>query len=143
MELDRLQFNVFGRIARRHAWQASRAEDARLSTAERLVNLLSLCGILSWRIFWMTVLNRVVPEVAPRLALMDLEIDLLDELVQNKGPRSRRMRTLSHYLIKIARMDGYLARGHDPPPGNTVMWRELTRLMDIELGAMIGARIYG
>jgi hypothetical protein len=32
-------------------------------------------------------------------------------------------------------MGGYLARGHDPPPGNTVMWRGLTRLMDIELGA--------
>ena len=36
-----------------------RAEDARLRTAERLVNLLSLFCILSWRIFWMTMLNRV------------------------------------------------------------------------------------
>jgi hypothetical protein len=40
-------------------------------------------------------------------------------------------------------MGGYLARGHDPPPGNTVMWRGLSRLMDIELGARIGAQIYG
>ena len=45
-----------------------RAEDARLRTAERLVNLLSLFCILSWRIFWMTMLNRVVPDESPRLA---------------------------------------------------------------------------
>jgi hypothetical protein len=120
-----------------------RAEDARLRTAERLVNLLSLQCILSWRIFWMTMLNRVVPDGSPRLALTALEIDLLDALVPDKAPRSRRRKTLSHYLTKIARIGGYLARGPDPPPGNTVMGRGLTRLMDIELGALIGARIYG
>jgi hypothetical protein len=120
-----------------------RAEDARLHTAERLVNLLSLYCILSWRIFWMTMLNRVVPDGSPRLALTTLETDLLDELVPDKDPRSRRRKTLSHYLTKIARMGGYLARGPDPPPGNTVMWRGLTRLMDIELGTLIGARICG
>ena len=120
-----------------------RAEDTRLRTAERLVNLLSLYCILSWRIFWMTMLNRVVPDGSPRLALTTLETDLLDELVPDQDPRSRRRKTLSHYLTKIARMGGYLARGPDPPPGNTVMWRGLTRLMDIELGALIGARICG
>ncbi|MDR3489679.1 MAG: winged helix-turn-helix transcriptional regulator [Bradyrhizobium sp.] len=29
---------------------------------------------------------------------------------------------------------GYLARAKDPPPGNTVMWRGMTRLADIRLG---------
>jgi hypothetical protein len=120
-----------------------RAEETKLRTAERLVNLLSIYCILSWRIFWMTMLNRVVPDVPPRLALTALEIDLLDELVRDKGQIVLRRKTLSHYLTKIARMGGYLARGHDPPPGNTVMWRGLSRLMDIELGARIGAQIYG
>jgi hypothetical protein len=50
---------------------------------------------------------------------------------------------LSHYLIKIARLGGYLARANDPPPGNTVMWRGLSRLTDIELGVIIGAKIVG
>lgn len=49
-----------------------------------------------------------------------------------------RQKTLSHYLIKIARLGGYLARASDPPPGNTVMWRGLSRLTDIALGAMVG-----
>ncbi|HET6778466.1 MAG TPA: IS4 family transposase [Gemmatimonadales bacterium] len=120
-----------------------RAEESKLRTAERLANLLSIYCILSWRIFWLTMLNRVVPDVPPRLALTDVEMDLLDELVRDKGQVMLRSKTLSYYLTKIARMGGYLARGHDPPPGNTVMWRGLSRLMDIELGARIGAQIYG
>jgi hypothetical protein len=120
-----------------------RAEESKLRTAERLANLLSLYCILSWRIFWLTMLNRVVPDAPPRLALTDVEMDLLDELVRDKGQVMLRSKTLSYYLTKIARMGGYLARGHDPPPGNTVMWRGLSRLMDIELGARIGAQIYG
>jgi hypothetical protein len=91
----------------------------------------------------MTMLNRVVPDVPPQLALTALEIDLLDELVRDKGQIVLRRKTLSRYLTKIARMGGYLARGHDPPPGNTVIWRGFSRLMDIELGARIGAQIYG
>jgi hypothetical protein len=45
-------------------------------------------------------------------------------------------------LIKIAKLGGYLARANDPPPG-IVMWRGLSRLTDIGLGAAIGARIVG
>ncbi|WP_027555927.1 hypothetical protein [Bradyrhizobium sp. Cp5.3] len=43
--------------------------------------------------------------------------------------------------FKIARIGGYLARASDPPapPGNTVMWRELSRLTD----AMDGGELVG
>jgi hypothetical protein len=54
-----------------------------------------------------------------------------------------RQKTLSHYLIKIAWLGGYLARASDPPPGNTVMWRGLSRLTDIALGAMVGRELVG
>jgi hypothetical protein len=50
---------------------------------------------------------------------------------------------LSHYLIKIARLSVYLARANDPPPGTMVMWRGLSRLTDIALGAMVGAENVG
>ncbi|MHC2440304.1 hypothetical protein [Bradyrhizobium sp. USDA 4451] len=54
---------------------------------------------------------------------------MLNRLVNDK-PKARQ-KTLSCYLIKIARLGGYLARASDPPPGNTVMWRGLSRLTDI------------
>ena len=118
-----------------------RAEDAKLRSAERLVNLLALFCILAWRVFWLTMLNRTAPTASPRLVFTPLEIRLLDQLVKDKA--SSPAPTLSHYLTKIARLGGYLARTKDPPPGNTVMWRGLSRLTDIELGASLGMRLVG
>ena len=58
----------------------------------------------------------------------------LTSVPDNAGPEER---GLSLYLIKIARLGGYLARAKDPPPGNIVMWRGLSRLNDIALGAAL------
>src|SRR5207253_7123426 len=42
-----------------------KAEESKLRTAERLVNLISIFCIVSWRIFWMTMLNRTAPNAPP------------------------------------------------------------------------------
>jgi hypothetical protein len=111
-----------------------RAEESKLRTAERLVNLIAVFCIVSWRVFWMTMLNRSAPNALPQTAMTDTEIKLLDHLVKDRdGSRSGR-KTLSHYVVKVARLGGYLARASDPPPGNIVIWRGLSRLTDIELG---------
>jgi hypothetical protein len=120
-----------------------KAEESKLRTAQRLANLISIFCILSWRVFWMTMLNRSAPDAPPNLALTDVEIALLDHLVKDKGQKSFQRKPLSHYLTKIARLGGYLARANDFPPGNTVMWRGLSRLTDIGLGAIVGAEIVG
>src|SRR5829696_6653932 len=112
-----------------------------IRSAERLVNLLALFCILAWRVFWLTMLNRTAPKASPRLVLTPLEIRLLDQLVKDKT--SSPAPTLAQYLTKIARLGGYLARAKDPPPGNMVMWRGLSRLTDIELGASLGMRLVG
>jgi hypothetical protein len=89
----------------------------------------------------MTMINRSAPAAEPTLALDETEISLLDHLVKDQL-RPRR-RTLGQYLTKIAQLRGYLARAMDPPPGNTVMWRGLSRLTDIKLGVMIGMQFVG
>jgi hypothetical protein len=119
-----------------------KAEESKLRTAERLVNLISIFCIVSWRIFWLTMLNRTAPNAPPKLALTTTEMCLLDQLVPDKhNPPNRK--SISRYIIKIARLGGYLARTNDPAPGNIVMWRGLSRLTDIELGAYVGAKIVG
>jgi hypothetical protein len=45
--------------------------------------------------------------------------------------------------MAIARLGGYLARTKDPPPGNIVSERGLTRLMDIHLGFELSRRVVG
>lgn len=119
-----------------------RVEQAKLRTAERLVNLIAILCIVSWRIFWLTMLNRTDPHADPGNAFTELEQYLLDELLPDK-PSAPSHRSLHRYVVKLARLGGYLARTHDPPPGNTVMWRGLSRLTDIELGIMIGTQIVG
>ena len=114
-----------------------RAEEARLRTAERLVRLIAVFCILGWRVFWMTMIRRAAPEAAAKLVLTGVEIALLDRLVPDKKQNLSGAGNLSSYLTKVAQLGGYLARTKDPPPGNAVMWRGLSRLTDINLGFML------
>jgi len=133
----RWKIEVFHKILK----SGCKAEESKLRTAQRLTNLVSIFCILSWRIFWMTMLNRSAPDALPTLALTTTEIAVLDRLVSDK-PQARR-KPLAHYLTKIARLGGFLARANDPPPGNKVMWRGMSRLTDIVLGVNIGAEFVG
>lgn len=133
----RWKIEVFHKILK----SGCKAEESKLRTAQRLTNLIAVFCILSWRVFWMTMLNRSTPGALPTLALTATEITVLDRVIGDKS--TVRRKTISHYLLKIARLGGYLARANDPPPGNTVMWRGLSRLTDIALGAMVGAKIVG
>jgi hypothetical protein len=120
-----------------------RAEASRLRTAERIVNLIAVFCILSWRVFWMTMMNRTAPTASPTVALTALEMQVLDHLLYEETGATKQTRTLSRYLAKIARLGGYLARSKDPPPGNIVMWRGLSRLTDIEMGFIAALRLVG
>jgi hypothetical protein len=82
----------------------------------------------------MTMLNRSAPDAPPGLALTESERRLLEGVLPSPPTKEK---TLAYYLTKPARLGGYLARASDPPPGNTVIWRGLSRLRDIELGAKI------
>jgi len=120
-----------------------RAEDSRLQTADRLTNLISIYCILSWRIFWLTMLGRVAPGSSPGDAFTKDELAVLDRLSPKTSTPELVPRTLSHYAIQLAKLGGYLARKNDPPPGNLVMWRGLTRLTDIVLGMQLAAETCG
>jgi Transposase Tn5 dimerisation domain len=111
-----------------------KAEASKLRTADRLVNLIAVFCILSWRIFWMTMLNRSTSNAPASIALTPIERRLLDHLIPEKKNSPSGKTTLSAYITKVARLGGYLARASDFPPGNTVMWRGLARLTDIVIG---------
>lgn len=121
-----------------------KAEESQLRTASRLVNLLAVFCILAWRVFWLTMMNRVAPNAAPELAFTPQERRVLDHLLmKSKDTPSSSAPKLTTYLTQLTRLGGYLARASDPPPGNMVMWRGLARLTDITLGFQLGASICG
>lgn len=131
----RWKIEVFHKILK----SGCKAEDSKLRTADRLANLMAMFCILSWRVLWLTMLNRTDPDKAPTTAFTGVEIALLDVLVNGVGSRKCRTATLGYYLVKLARLGGYLARTHDPPPGNIVIWRGLSKLTDIELGVELSS----
>lgn len=136
----RWKIEVFHKVLK----SGCRAEDAKLRAADRLVNLVAVFCIVSWRVMWLTMMARAAPDAPPTIALTFPEIKILDRVVSNSGNRSAKQNTLKLYLTKLARLGGYLAGASDPPPGNTVVWRGLRRLADIHLGAkMTGNPRYG
>ena len=110
-----------------------KAEDSKLRTAGRLANLISVFCILSWRIFWLTMISRCAPQAPLDTAFTPTEIELLERVVSDL-PRTAEAPPLVRNLITVARLGGYLARASDPPPGNTVIWRGMQRLTDTQLG---------
>lgn len=119
-----------------------RAEAARLRTADRLAKLVAVLCIVAWRCFWTTMVARAAPNAPAAAALTPAEIAVLDRAVPG-APDAAPVHTLAACLVKVARLGGYLARTHDPPPGNTVMWRGWARLADIMLGVELTHRRCG
>ena len=117
------------------------AERARLRTAERLTNLLAVLCVVGWRVFWLAMVARATPDAPAEVVLTAAEIEVLDRVGAAPAPAPKR--TVSYYLMAIAKLGGYLARAKDPPPGNMVVWRGLTRLADILRGFELGNRVVG
>jgi hypothetical protein len=110
-------------------------EEAKLRTYGRLVNLISILCLLNWRIFSVTMMNRTDAAASPHMAFTDLEQYLLDELLPDRSPP---MQVLAGHTDNLARLGGHLARARDPPPGNTAIWRGISKLTDIQLGITTG-----
>lgn len=110
-----------------------RIEDARLTTADRLANLIALCCIVAWRIHWLTMLRRDGPSASAAAVFTTAEIEVLDRATARPS-RADEARDLNSYLIRVARLGGHLARRHDGPPGTIVMWRGFSRLADLVAG---------
>ena len=91
----------------------------------------------------MTMINRTVQRLRQGSRLHVASATSLTKLLKEKTTPCAKEKRLSAYLIKIAQLGGYLARKNDPPPGNIVMWRGMSRLTDIQLGFQLGATLVG
>jgi Transposase DDE domain len=135
----RWRIEVFHKILK----SGCQAEQSKLRTAERLVNLLATFCILSWRIFWLTMINRSTEKAKASLAFTPLEINILNRLAPDKPSGTTRTPSLKSCLTQLACLGGYLNRSKDGPPGNIVMWRGMSRLTDIELGFQLAMENVG
>ncbi|REJ65902.1 MAG: IS4 family transposase [Planctomycetota bacterium] len=118
-----------------------RVEEAKLRTAERLTNLIALFCIIAWRVFWLTMVRRTNPNTSADAVFTETEIAILNHVAGKSDDPAPK--NISHYLIVVAKLGGYLNRKNDGPPGNTVIWRGLSRLTDIHFGVEISEELVG
>ena len=79
------------------------------------MKLIAVYCLVSWRGFWLTMINRSAPDADAGIVFTDREQERLDFLVPNKVPSLPGSNTLAIYLTKVAKLGGYLARGRESP----------------------------
>lgn len=108
-----------------------RIEDCRLRTAQRLILFLALQSIIAWRLFWLTYVNRCLPDAPCSAVLAEHEWQALYATIHRTAVLPQEMPTAHQAVRWIARLGGFLGRKRDGEPGVTVIWRGWQRLSDI------------
>ena len=83
-------------------------------------------AVIAWRLLALTLLGRETPELPATLLFTTLEIQVLQDLVRHRHWEVPA--TLGATVLTLARLGGYLARNHDPPPGPPTIWEGCLRL---------------
>jgi len=119
-----------------------KTEESKLRNANRLAKFITICSVIAWKVFWLTMLNRTNPVGKISQVLSERECDVLDKYMKvNKSLGLKK--SISDYLIDIAKLGGYLNRKSDPPPGNMVIWRGISRLNDLIIGFKLAKGLMG
>lgn len=109
-----------------------RVEKLGHDSAERLERAIAMRLVIAWRVMLMTLLGREVPQLPAELLFSELEITVLGAFARSRGldPPTN----LGEAVVMVARLSGYLARKHDPPPGHQLMWQGQTTLTSMAAG---------
>lgn len=106
-------------------------EDCRLESAERLKPYLTLMGIIAWRLFFLTHINRQMPDESCTMILADHEWKALYIAIHRRASLPETPPTVRQAVRWIAQLGGFLGRKGDGEPGITTIWRGWSRLTDL------------
>jgi hypothetical protein len=109
----------------------TKVEQTRLQTKDRLLRYIALLSVIAWRLYWMTLLNRHVPEADCTQVVTENEWRALYALTHKTRTFPKKTPTVAQVVLWIAKLGGFLGRKSDGPPGVTVLWRGWQRLTDI------------
>ena len=109
----------------------TKVEQTRLQTKDRLLRYIALLSVIAWRLYWMTLLNRHVPEADCTQVVTENEWRALYALTHKTRTFPKKTPTVAQVVLWIAKLGGFLGRKSDGTPGVTVLWRGWQRLTDI------------
>ena len=135
----RWRIEVFHKILK----SGLKTEDCRLSTAERLMRYLALMSIVAWRIYWITLISRSIPNASCLLFLNELEWKVLFLRINKKKKVPEEVPTIREAVHWIAQLGGFLARKGDKEPGIIYIWRGLKKFANIYEGFEMATKLMG
>lgn len=124
----RWQIEVYFRVLK----TGCKVEQIQLETAERLKPCLALYHIVAWRVLYVTMLGRELPDLPCDVLFSDEEWKSAWMVCTDRRP-PKRVPTLRVFLPMIAELGGYNGRKHDGPPGPKALWIAIRRMTDFAL----------
>jgi hypothetical protein len=121
----RWQIEVYFRILK----SGCKVEQLQLQTRDRLEVALAFYMIIAWRVLYLVMLARTVPDLSCEAVFAPEEWRAVHMVIQREKPPSQAPK-LGDFLSTMARLGGYLARKGDGPPGPKAIWIGLQRTRD-------------
>jgi hypothetical protein len=108
-------------------------ERRQLKTIDALVRCLAIYSIVAWRIMFLTMLGRIVPEIPCTVLLEDHEWKSLHCYIFKTKEPPATPPSLGEAVRLVARLGGFLARKNDGHPGVQLLWRGMKVLSVISI----------
>lgn len=124
----RWQIEVYFRILK----SGCRVEDLQLQERHRLEVALAFYLIVAWRVLYLIMLGRTLPDLSCEVVLAPEEWKAVYLVTLRKQPPSQPP-PLQEILVMIAQLGGFLARKGDGAPGPKALWIGLQRTRDFVL----------
>jgi hypothetical protein len=105
-----------------------RIKDRQLETADRLETCLGVDMVVAWRVYYLTMLGREIPETSCAVFFKDIEWKALCCYSNRVPVAPEKPPTMLQALCMIAAMGGHLGRKGDGFPGTQTIWRGLVKL---------------
>lgn len=119
-------------------------EDCRLGEGGKLVKYISLMSVIAWKLFWMTYISRINPNINCENILMESEWKAAWWLLHRRRIKEGKMKktdmpnsppTVREAIRWIAGNGGFKGRKGDGNPGMISFWRGWNRVL-------VGAEMY-
>lgn len=113
-------------------------EKCRLDDGDKLIKFIALCGVIAWRIMWLTWLGREIPQASGELALTQVEWKTLwikkykDKIKAGlmKAEPPEEIPDLCTVTKLIASLGGFMNRRGDGNPGLITITRGWMSIME-------------
>lgn len=106
-------------------------EERQLEAAHRLKSCLAMDSIIAWRILFLTMTGRQMPNLPASILFEDYEWKALHCFVNKTSQAPEEAPPLGEMIRQISKLGGFLDRQSDGEPGSTCLWRGMWRLSDI------------